>query len=263
VFFYSVLGAFVMIGTFLNLAYVFNLAPFSTVWPSVNYGFEILIGVVGFAATYLLFRARAGVKKGGVERTILLLVALFAFFFATGGLVMGLVYMLTGRETLRHSALTVENIVPPLAFFFASIAGVAALIILVKNTYAILTRIQRLLTAIISVIVFAMFGLFFFLPVTGIELDGVMKGAACFFSVVCLVAFVGTGFVMMAFGRGRGSSYWRSLTLGLMVTALSGLAVFFLFVVSDKSDGLAILGFSVGMAFLGKAGYERWQILKQ
>jgi hypothetical protein len=174
---------------------------------------------------------------------------------------MGLIEFFTGDETFTHSALSVANIAPPIGFLVASITGVAAIVLLIRNSYAILSRRQLLISLIISGAILVVFGVIIFTPITGIQLSGVVKVAAIYFSLICLLGLVGTLFTIMAFGKGRGRDYLINLILGLMFIAISGLAVFFCYATGGNWVGLSLLGFTVAEAFLALAGIRRWQSL--
>jgi len=254
---YVLLGTYLGVGVFLNLCYVFDAPGLHTLWRSLSYIVEIIIGLSGFTAAYFLLKARAKVKKPSVERTVLLLVGLTALFFALGWLMTGIIEKTAGDEPFTHSTLSLANIVSPVTMLAAAATGVAAIVVLIVNTYAILSRTQLLASVLISVGVLLVFGVLFLTSVVDIRLTGVMKVAAIFLSAVCLGALVGTAFVVMAFGRGLGRAYWLHLALGFMLVALSGLAAFFCYAVGGRWVGLTLLGFTAAMAFWGLAGHRR------
>ncbi|MBN2250691.1 MAG: hypothetical protein JW724_01275 [Candidatus Altiarchaeota archaeon] len=273
VLFYLVLGVYVGVWAFLNLTYIFNVSVayrvagfwhvlhLHKVWDVAGVSVEFTTALVGILATFILLLARSKVKKTSVERTILLLVGLIAFFFGAGNILTGSVDIM-GEATYTSSGLTFGNIAPSVAYLCASIAGIAAIAVLIRNSYAILSRVQLLTIIGISLALLVFAGVFFILTITGTHLQGVVRGIVIFFSVVCLLCFVGTSFAIMAFGRGRGSSYWRSMSLGIMILAISGLAVFYIYTVEPRWVGLPLIGFTVGMALLAKAGLERLTKLK-
>lgn len=259
--FFSVFGIYMAVGTFLNLSYVFSLPGLENIWRPNSYIVNLIMGLVGFAAALLLLKARGKVDKGSVERTILLLVTLTALFFGAGGFSMGIIEGLRGGETFTHSNLTVDNILPPAGFLLAVVTGVWAVILLIRNSYAILSRAQLLVSSVVSFVILLVLGFLAFSRITGIQLEGVMKIVTLFFTAVCLAVVVATSFVMMAFGRGRARAYWISLALGIMLIALSGLAALFCYATGGKWVGMALLGFTAALAFLGLAGFRRWQRL--
>jgi hypothetical protein len=102
-----------------------------------------------------------------------------------------------------------------------------------------------------------------YIPITFIDLDGAVKGMVHFFSLICAISIVGTIFVIMAFGRGRGRGFLRNLVLGIMFLGLSGLGVLYFFSVAERWAGIPLLGFTLGTALLARAGYYRWRLLKR
>ncbi len=254
--FYILLGSYVLVGA------VLDIFCFEKVWRVIVPWVQIFIGVVGFGAAFFLLKTRTRVQKGTAERPILLFVALSALFLGIAGMSMGVIEFFTGDEAFTHSALSIANIISPIAFLFTAIFGVAAIIFLIRSSYAIVSPRQLLILSAVSVVIFVVFGVVFLTPITGIKLDGVMKIAAIFFSVVCVCVLASTAFVLMAFGRGKERRYWRSMVFGLMIIALSGLVVFICYATGGQWVGLALLGFTAAEAFLAFAGYQRWQKLK-
>ena len=109
--------------------------------------------------------------------------------------------------------------------------------IIISNSCAILSRTQLYVTLIASIVVLVILGLLS-VVITGIELVGLMKIAVLFFAAVCLAAVAAMTFVIMAFRRGRGRSYWISMALGIMLIALSGLAALFCYAIGGKWVGI-------------------------
>ena len=260
--FFSVLGVYLGAGVFLNLCYVFSVPGLETFWRPHSYIVNLVIGFFGFLAGAFLLLASSKIERGNVEKTILTLLGLTAIFFGTGGLSMGIIEGLGGGEFLTGSQLTLENIIPPIGFLLSIIAGVTAIVVMTVNSYPILSRTQLLLAILIPIGVFVILGVLSFSRIPAIKLYGFVKIIALFFAAVCLGIVAVTTFIMMAFGRGKGRAYWLNIATGIMLSGLSGLAAIFCYAVGGKWVGLTLLGFTTSMAFLGFAGYKRWQKVK-
>jgi len=255
-FFYITVAIFFAVGAILNRVF------FTPVWTIIVPGVEIFIGIPSLIAVFFMFRVLSRIPKGSVERTILIFVGLTALSLAIAGIAMGTIEWARGQEAFTSSDFNIANIAVIGAFTITAIAGLTAVIILILNSYRILTGKQLIITFAVAALIFVGCGLVFFKAVSGSQLEGPIKIAAIFFSTVCFLSLVGLTFAVMAFGRGRGRHYWVNMTIGLMVIALSGLAVFFCYGTNGKWVGLALLGFCVGGAFLGFAGYQRWRMSK-
>ncbi|MBN2250690.1 MAG: hypothetical protein JW724_01270 [Candidatus Altiarchaeota archaeon] len=258
--FFVTFGIYIAAGAFLNLSYVFSLSGLERIWRPNSYIVNLIMGIVGFSAAAFLFLARSRVGKESVERTVLLLIALTGLFFGAGGFSMGVIEGLGGGEAFKTSAFVPENIFPPLGFLFAVITGVWAVVLLVKNSYLILSKAQLYITGGVALAVLVILGTFLFF-IADIDLEGYMKIASLFFAAVCLVVVSATSFVIMAFGKGKARSYWISMALGIMLIALSGLCALFCYAIDGKWVGMALLGFTAALAFLALAGFRRWQRL--
>ncbi|MBD3285915.1 hypothetical protein GF359_05500 [candidate division WOR-3 bacterium] len=258
--FFSILTLYLAIGSFLNMSYVFSIPGLVDIWRPNSYIVNLVMGLVGFLGTFFLLMARRRVPAESIERRILLLVALTSLFFGSAGLSMGIIEGMGGGEAFTHSALTLENIIPPFLFLLSVVTGVWAIVIMINNSCAIFSRAQLLVTIVISVLVFAGLGVLSVVT-AGIELTGLMKAAVLFFSAVCLAAVAAMTFVIMAFRRGRGRTYWISMATGIMLIALSGLGALFCYAIGGKWVGMALLGFTAAMALLAYAGIRRWMEL--
>jgi hypothetical protein len=210
-----------------------------------------------------MFGVLSRIPKGSVERTILIFVGLTALSLAIAGVSMGVIEWLKGQEAFTTSELNIANIMVVGSFFVTAVAGIVAVIILIINSAPILTGKQLIITIVVAALIFLAFGAIFFMAVSGTGLEGPIKIAAIFFSTVCFLSLVGLSFAIMAFGKGIGRHYWINMTAGLMLIALSGLAVFFCYGTNGKWVGLALLGFCAGGAFLGFSGFQRWQMLRK
>lgn len=256
------------VGVFLNRAFLLEFwRPEGRLFTGSAIA-EVLIGVVGIPTAVLLFMARSKTPRKGVERQILLLLGLTAIFLSLAGMSLGIIESVTNvqmarQEYLLDSALSFVNIAASILFLLACITAGIATVILILNSYRILSRRQLIITTVISAIIFLALAWVSFVAITGFDLAGLMKIVAGIFSVISFVVTVATVFAIMAFGRGKGRKYWINLTLGLMITALSGLGSLLCIAVAFSWTGLPLLGFTAGVAFLGLAGYERWQQLKQ
>lgn len=263
IWFYTALGAYLAIGIALNILSLLDVPVVGHLWETYGFYADFVTAVVGFLAAYFLFRALEKTEKGGVERSVLLLAGLTALFFGLGSLLTGIVDSFTADVTFKSSAISFSNIGPAAAFLVAALSALVALAILIRSSYSILSRTQLVVISLVSIMLLAATMVFFYLPITVINLDGAIKGMVHFFSLVCVMSFVGTIFVIMAFGRGRGRGFLRNLVLGIMFLGVSGLGVLFFFSVAERWAGIPLLGFTLGTALLARAGYYRWRLLKR
>ncbi|MBD3285914.1 hypothetical protein GF359_05495 [candidate division WOR-3 bacterium] len=261
--FYFVLVSILAVCVFLHLSFALDIEGLNGIWRNISYIVEIAAGFVGFTAAFFFATVAARMKVRGAERSILILITLTSIFFGAALILVGVMFKFAGDETLTHSFLTPGNLAPLGSFLAASIAAVIAILILIRNSYLIMSRSQLLTTVIISLLVLGSFIALFFTSLLGIELSGVVKIASLFLAVVCIFSSVGMVFALIAFGKGRGGVFWRDLSLGILFLAVSGLGFFLcLAFKADHWKGLPILGFAAGISLMAHSGYRRWRVLQ-
>jgi len=261
--FYAIFGSYLAVGVFLHLSYALDIKGLSGIWRNVSYIVEIIAGLVGFAAAFFFATVAARIKRGA-EKTISIMITLTSIFFGAAIALVGILFKFAGDEALTHSFLTPGNLIPLGGFLLASIAAVIAIVILIRNSYRIMSRTQLIVTVIISLVILGAFVALFFTKLLGIELGGVVKIASLFLALVCIFASVGMVFAITAFGKGRGGNFWRDLSVGILLIAVSGLGFFFcLALKADLWKGLPIMGFAAGISFIAHAGYLRWRRLRR
>ncbi|MBD3285025.1 hypothetical protein GF359_01495 [candidate division WOR-3 bacterium] len=270
VWFFTILITYIAVMAVLDLSHILreigllDTGKIGDIWLYIGFMEDFVTAGVGITGGIFLFMARIRAEKGGVEGTILLLTGLVALFFGLASVMTGVTDALGDQTYLSvDSPGILTFIAPSIGFGVAAISTIIIVVILIRNSYWILSRTELIVTSVVSILILAGMILFVFLPITSIELSGIMKVVTGVFSLVCVLAFTGTVFAIIAFGRGRGARYWRSLTVGIMFLSFSGLLSIFT-IATDNSDwmGLPLLGLTVGVALLARAGYHRWKRLR-
>lgn len=259
--FYIAISVYFAVGFVIYLARLLNWKPLDVIWDNVYFYVTLVMALVAFLAALGNLLVLLKLKQIQVERSILVLLFLGTVLFGLGALSLAMMEQFYATQFLSTHQFPVD-VIFNVAFVLATVPIIAGTVLLIRNSYAIISPWERLVTSLVCVGFFLIISALTLVLMTRSHMNTLFKVMAVYYSFTSLVVTTGWIFALIAFRRGSGAGYWTPLGTGLIIFAATGVLTGLLIALGGRGLSVTALTFTVGLGLQATAAFRRLGSLK-